>query len=166
MTDTAVQTSEQADVQPYSVPKPLDIKKILNLRDCHGLSFADIGRQLNCTRHAANYAYKQFTKQFPDYEQTKLYEANKISYLNQAEYLLLQDIVSEDKREKASLNNSGYVWDKVFGRNREEQGKGTGSGTTITIQMVYQEAEAHTKQIRQAHGQVQVSVNTNQDETQ
>jgi len=138
----------------------MDIVKVLNLRDCHGLSFADIGKMLGFSRQNVNHCYKQFVKLFPDYQQTELYKDNKVSYLTQAEFILLQDLLDEDKRTKASLNNTGYVWDKVFNNNRAEQGKAGAGGVTVNIDIAYQEAEARSKTLRLGHGSVEVSVNT------
>ena len=158
MPNAETQIAESTNLPNPKKNGKLDIIKILKLRDAHGLSFADIGRQLGKPRQSIRFAYNRFVQHFPDYQQTELYNENKINYLTQVEYALLQEIMSTDKLKKASLNNIGYVWDKVFNNNRSEQGKSSG-GTHVTIQIAYQEAANSAKKLR-SNQQVEVRSGT------
>ena len=64
---------------------------------------------------------------------------------------MLQDLSSEDKRAKASLNNVAYAFNQIHTARRLEEGKSTAGGVTVNIELTYQEATKASRELRMKH---------------
>ena len=131
----------------------IDILKVVNLHDQNKLSFSKIGRLIGYSKSRVHQAYQDFYSMFPNVtsQEVRVYADNKPAYLNYAEYVVLQKLMDDDKLEKASTNNLGYVYDKLYGRNREERGLATSGGVTVNIEIAYQEATDRSRDLRLKH---------------
>jgi len=166
MADNALQTSKSIpDPPPIKIDKrtkngkKLDISQVIKLRDINGLSFAEIGKTLDYSEPYIYRTYEKFKGLIQDTDTIKIFEDNRIKFLSSIEMNMLQDLTSETKREKASLNNVAYAFNQIHTARRLEQGLSTGN-VAISIETVYQDAEKEAKALRKEHGKVEVSVNS------
>jgi hypothetical protein len=98
------------------------------------MTYREIEKQTGIDHSTIHKKYSDVIALF-DPEKIERYEANKPSVLSGAEKILLQDMLDPDKREKASLNNVAYAYDKVFQANRLERGQST-DNTSIIIKEI------------------------------
>lgn len=103
----------------------IDLKKAFELRYLRGLTQPEIAQYFDCTTQAVSAALLRFENVLKSSRDIDLYTQNRGRVLDALEMELVFDMFDGDRRQKASLNNVGYVFDKVSIHNRLEQGKAT-----------------------------------------
>lgn len=105
----------------------IDLSQAIQLRFKHLLSFADIAKQYNCSPQAVQQALAPYEELFANPEVVKAYTDNRVPFLDAAERLLLIDVMSPSKRNRASLNNAAYAFNQIFTARRLESNQSTGN---------------------------------------
>lgn len=103
----------------------INLSEAIQLRYKHLLSFSDIAKQFKCSPQAVQQALEPYEEMFSNPEAVKAYTDNRVPFLDAAERLLLVDVMSPSKRQKASLNNAAYAFSAIFNARRLESGQST-----------------------------------------
>lgn len=107
------------------VDRKIDVGKALKHR-LNGNSFADIGtllcREQPFSKQAVEQALKPFELFLNNPETVTAYRDNKANLLESAELVLLSDLLDDEKRKKASLNNVAYSMSQISNQLRLERG--------------------------------------------
>ena len=103
----------------------IDIGKALTLRLRNDLSYGAIAKQLNCAKSSIYARLKPFEKMLSDPAADQTYDDNRNLLLNAVERQLVTDMLDEDKRKSASLNNTAYAAKTVFEMRRLDKGEST-----------------------------------------
>jgi transcriptional regulator with XRE-family HTH domain len=131
--------------------KSIDLKELLTLRYSKDLSINKIADLMGYSKQYVSTTLRSFSDLLPNPEILKTYEHNRASILSYAELNLLRDVTDDDKRSKASLNNTAYALDKIAMLRRLEEGKNVAGGVTVNIEIAYQEATELSRKVRLKH---------------
>lgn len=118
---------------PVQTDRPLDVGKALKLRLVNHLSYQAIGDKFNVSRQAVHDALKPFCKLLEDPETVAAYRNKKAELLESVELSLVADMLDEDKRAKASLNNTAYALNTLNGIIRAERGQTATNNISISL---------------------------------
>jgi predicted DNA-binding protein YlxM (UPF0122 family) len=102
-----------------------DIGKALALRLNNMLSYEEIAKQLDVSKQAIHQRLKPFLKALEDPQAIQAFERHEPHLISAAKLKLFTQIVDDDTLQKASLNNLGYVYDKLNYVKRLEEDKST-----------------------------------------
>jgi len=108
-----------------AIARKFDTAKALELRLKKGLSYADIAKYFGCSKQAIEQGLARYTKLLRDNLDIEAYEVSKADILSNVELTLLNDLVDQEKREKATLGNVAYAIDKINNINRLQRGQAT-----------------------------------------
>lgn len=95
------------------------------LNECKGVPRTISAEHFGLTHRAVNDVIEYFKPIFQEIEQVPRYRQVKSELLDAAELKMLKSLLSEDKIEKASLNNVAYAFQQVFQAGRLQRGQST-----------------------------------------
>ena len=144
MADTALQTPPINIDGRTKNGKPLDLKQVFKLR-AEGKTNADISKLLGYSQPYIGKVIKQFKKILKHPDVLDTYNNNRTQVLNSIELTLLDNMVQEDKLQKASLNNVAYAMTQTSNLRRLESGEST---VNVGIAIEHKLAKA----LEKAHG--------------
>jgi predicted DNA-binding protein (UPF0251 family) len=122
---------QQSDKCPATIDHKVDkvnLLEALQLRYINKLTYQQIADKFGVTKQAIEQRLSAFKDKFGDSEEISLYTSNKEALLTIAERELLTDLLDPAKREKATLNNTAYAFERIFNALRLQQGK---AGTNL-----------------------------------
>jgi DNA-directed RNA polymerase specialized sigma24 family protein len=122
--------------------KNIPIDKALKLHFQHGLSYAEISRQLGCSRQYISKVLKPFKNLVKNPQILDVYRQNRSDLLNATELELVLDLLDSTRRKKASLNNVAYAFQQIHNARRLEEGLSTGN---LAINVAKSLTTAHEK---------------------
>jgi hypothetical protein len=128
----------------------IDFKKAFKMRFVQGMTYENIAKHFNTTNSAAYQLLKPIDEIMQRSELYPAYHTNANRIQEVGESLLLQEMLSEDKLKKASVNNIAYAYDKL---RTARQGT-PGAGVSVTIELIFQEAEANARKLRKSHDDI------------
>ena len=135
---------------PNTTKTPIDVSQAFKLRVVNKLAYSEIAKQLNCSKSGVYDALQPFLKLIDNPEEVQAYTSNKEFVFNALEWELVKDLTDEDKRKKASLNNTAYAFNTVAQQNRLEQGKATANIANIhEIGITIKEAQEQIEKAKQ-----------------
>ena len=105
--------------------RPLDVGRALTLRLKHSLSYGKIAKELGVSKTAVWKALKEYEDLIQNPESIQAYRDNRALILDAVEMRLIGDLVDDEKRKKASLNNTAYAAQVVNNMGRLERGQST-----------------------------------------
>ncbi len=114
-----------AGKQPAVKNTKWDRAKALQMMMVQGLGVCQIARQMGVKHQSITEGLKRFKGFLENIDIVPAYSANKTKFLDSAEVTLLKDMMDDDRRASASLNNVAYAYQQVANQNRLEQGKST-----------------------------------------
>lgn len=129
MSDAVMDPPKRPRGRPRKVLSPLDTKpakidigKALKLR-LSGLSLDQVGQLCGgVSRQAIDQALAPFKIFLNNPAAVAAYQENKAPILEHVEMTLVTDLLDNDKRQKASLNNVAYAYQQVASSLRAERG--------------------------------------------
>ena len=128
----------------------IDVSRAFKLRAVNRLSYGEIAKQLNCSKSGVYDALQPFLKLIDNPNEVQAYVQNKEFVFNALEWELVKDLTDEDKRKKASLNNTAFTFNTVANQNRLEQGKATANIANIhEISLTIKEAQEQIERAKQ-----------------
>jgi hypothetical protein len=98
--------------------QPVDVAQAWKLRVVNKLSFADIAKQLGCSKAGAHAALQRLHEMLPDPEIITAYEGVEAQLLTAGKARLLRSLLDEESIEKASLNNRAFAFSQLFNAHR------------------------------------------------
>ena len=116
--------SQTAETPPANHPK-IDIAKALTLRLTKNMTYEQIGATFGVSKQSTYTALKKFLKLIDNPQLIKTYRNHKPELFEAAEMELLTDLMDEDKRKAATLNNTAYALKNVNEMLRLERGQST-----------------------------------------
>ena len=116
----------------------IDLVKLIELRDVKRLSWGQIGKLLDYTAPYCHKAYHEFKKLLPNAVNLNTYRENRVAILDSVEMELIKDLSDEDKRKKASLNNTAYAMGQISQLRRLEDGKTT-SNIGVGVEVIWRQ---------------------------
>jgi hypothetical protein len=122
----------------------IDFKKAFKMRYLNGLTYQDIADKFHVTSGAVQQLLKPIKNIIDKADLYPVYKSNANELQEIAESLLLQEMLSKEKLQKASVNNLAYAYDKMI---QARKGQTTGN-VAITVELVFQEAEQEARRIR------------------
>lgn len=128
----------------------IDITKALELRVKRHMSYSEIGKYFGCTKQAVQNSLKRFVPLLLGAHELAAYKGQKADILESVEATLLNDLVDEDKRKKASLNNTAYALSAVSNMTRLEKGQSTSNVAYKDMSADLEELRMHRKQLEEA----------------
>ena len=131
----------------------IDFKQAFKLRFLHGVTHEVIAKQFGVTRSAVTQILEPVRQLMEKAELFPIYNKNASTLQEIGEAVLLQEMLSEEKLKKASVNNLAYAYDKL---NQARRGH-TASGSHITIELVFQEAEQAAKKLRRSTADIVIN---------
>lgn len=125
--DSAIQaqTTDTPTDDTTDLTKRVDIPKALTLRVQNNLTYREIASVLGVKKSSVHAALKKYGDLINSPDQVSAFERNRSKLLSGAEMMLLTDMADKDKRQKASLNNVAFAWDKIQLAKRLEDNKST-----------------------------------------
>jgi hypothetical protein len=101
-----------------------DLAKAVLLK-LKGNTLVDISRVLGVRLATTQYHFNKLTHAFQDPELLKLYEKNRIAFLQSLQMTLGVEIFDKAKLKKASVNNLAYAFSQFYNAERLELGQST-----------------------------------------
>jgi hypothetical protein len=120
----------------------VDFKKLIKLRYYNGLSLAEISAASGVPKSTLGVWFKPVDNLIKHPDELELYRNNRDTFLSSLEYELLSDLMDGTRRKKASLNNTGFVFDKIHQARRLEEGLSTGN---LAVNVEKSLTDAHAK---------------------
>ena len=143
-TPTMTQIAENNIDKRTKNGKPLDIKQVLHLKKVNKLTNAQISSLIGYSPQYISKVLKDFKDLLVDPRILDTYDHNRKDILDGIELKLLDDLVDEDKRQKASLNNVAYAMTQVSQLRRLESGQSTSNiGISIEAKLAKALDKAH-----------------------
>ena len=111
----------------------IDFKLAFKLRYVNGLTFEQIAKQLSVTRSAVHQILQPVQDLIKNPKMFGVYHNNEAQVLKLVESEILTDLLDEDKRKSASLNNVAYAFGQLHQARRLESGAST-SNVAVSLQ--------------------------------
>lgn len=124
----------------------VDFKKLIKLRYYNGLSLDKISDLSGVPTSTLHVWFQPIDKLIKHPDELEIYRHNRADFLASLEYELLTDLMDETRRQKASLNNVGFVFDKIHMARRLERGLSTGN---LAVNVEKSLTSAHEKAQKQ-----------------
>ena len=126
MLDTAIQQSDKfIPDKRTNTGKPIDLKKVLDLKYNKKLSYQEIGDTLGYSKQYIGRVIKHFKSLSLNPDITETYQNNRVHLLNNVELNLLTKFGDEDKLKKATLGNVAYALQNISNLRRLESNQST-----------------------------------------
>ena len=130
-----------------------------------GYTYRDIAKLFGLKAHGTIISgLKPFKALFDAVENPELIEAfrrNKSKILTAAQMTLVMDLFDHDKREKASLNNTAYAFDKLNNAIRLEDGEAT---EIVDLNALINDAQAMEDALKELNHEDIIDVETDDEE--
>lgn len=151
-----------------SKPKSKEYKKInvadaLKLRIVNHLSYQEIADKYGVTKQAVFDALTRFQRFIDNPETIKAYREHKTDLLDVVEMTMLEDMLDQEKRKKATLGNTAYALTQVFNANRLEKGQSTSNIAYQDISAKLQELEAEEEKLMKEIAALEMQTNVSND---
>jgi len=130
----------------------VDITRALDLRIKKGLSYNEIGRRMGVSGESVRTKLIRFEKLMSNGEDIVAFRALKSDILDGVELSLLNDLMDEEKRKGASLNNIAYAVKNVYDMNRLEKGQSTANISYADLTKSLEEIQMERKQLAEQLG--------------
>lgn len=124
-----------------------DFRKLFRLRYQNQLTLDEISELSGVPRSTLSMLYAEVDKFIKNPEALTIYDCNKPQFLKSMEYTLLQEMMDEDKRKKASLNNVAYAFQQIHVARRLEEGLSTGN-LAVNVEKTLQNAHEKAQKMR------------------
>jgi predicted DNA-binding protein YlxM (UPF0122 family) len=120
------QTAESAELTQELTPQGrVDLKKAIELRYKNQLTMPEIAEIFGVTKQAVHQQLSKVDKLIKGDMHLEAFRQNRINILEGAEFELISDLLDQERRQKASLNNVAYAFNQVHNARRLESGQST-----------------------------------------
>ncbi len=128
------------DIEPFDKRtkngKPIDLKKVLSLKIEKGMTNVEIAAIVGYSKQYISKILSKFEPMLQHPEILHTYDGNRTHVLNSIELSLLDDLVDEDRRKKATLNNTAYAFSQIQNARRLESGQTTENvGVAVEVKL-------------------------------
>jgi len=147
-TSPAEQDTNNLPIKDEAEDKPFDMGKALTLRLKNNTSYGDISKLLNCPKTTVWQRLKPFEDLISHPEAVNAYNDNRALLLTAAEFNIIKEIANEEKVKSGSINNLGYVLDKLNNMRRLELDKSTANYSHHILSEKISELDREEAQIR------------------
>lgn len=111
----------------------IDLAKVIQLKEVHNMSYAQIGKQLGYSAPYVMKTYRKFKELLPSVNDSGFYTEHRADLINSVETKMLLEMANEDRLKKASVNNVAYAFQQLHNARRLEQDKST-ANVGVSIQ--------------------------------
>ena len=118
-------TSLSSNIKPNKIPPPWATDRLLKLRIEKRLSYGEIAALTGIPKPTVYDRLRWFEALIGDPDELKAYESSRGQILSAVEKKLVTDMANEERRAKASLNNTAYAFGQIHSARRLEEGKST-----------------------------------------
>jgi predicted DNA-binding protein YlxM (UPF0122 family) len=128
-------------IKKKPIPNKVDLKKALDLKLNHNLSYNEIAEAQGVSKQAI----QQRLKPLLPTKATEEYKANRPDILAEAQLKLLLSL-DQTRLKKASVNNLAYAFKEFFACERTERGQ---SNSNIALHVIVEELERTDRERRE-----------------
>jgi predicted DNA-binding protein (UPF0251 family) len=133
---------EPAEQNQVTYRPPFDTGKALKLRLQNNMSYDNIAKQMDCSKHTVWKHIRPFITLMKQHTALTAFEENRAKLLSAAELQLLGKLVTPGRLKAASVNNIAYALSQVHSMRRLEEDKSTSNNAVI-----YMDNEAKIEEI-------------------
>ena len=126
--------------------KTVDISKAVALRFNRNMSYDNIAKVMGHSKSTIHKVLAPFGKLVENPKACRAYADNRSAFLNSAECQVVSKMVDDDKLEKATIGNLGYVLEKLTNARRLQDDQATSN--LAVVHESRQQIEESTKNIK------------------